>query len=108
MATSKEEIMAKAAAKLAAMKATTLDDPKVINNPPARPFLQTPVLPVPPKDYAPKARFWCSSANQVLYAPGVLDPITFKNNELTTSSPAEIVFLRTLVKNHPHKFKFLG
>lgn len=90
----------KAQAKIAALKQERAT---------SSPTPQTPPKPKPisiPKK--PQLRFWAAYRDTELHHAGKNEPLKFVNHELVLTNSDEIVFLRSLVKAFPHKFKELG
>lgn len=107
----KEELLAKAQARLKQMKSTTADDPVIVpgTNPPQ---LRTPVVkyqdtkanPMGVLSKGVSAKFWCAHPNYVVHAKNGVT-LTFTGNTLRLVNSNEIAQIRELVKLFPSKFK---
>lgn len=107
----KEELLAKAQAKLKQMKATTEDDPVVVPNT-YPPQLRTPEIKYQDTKTNPMgvltkgtyANFWCAHANHIVHAKNGVK-LQFTENRLRLTNTTEIAQLRELTRLFPSKFK---
>lgn len=108
---SKEEILAKARAKLQQMKSATADDPVLVpkTNPPQ---LRTPEInyqdtkgnPMGVLSTGTEAKFWCAHANHIVHARNGVK-LQFTGNTLVLTITTEIAYMREMTKLFPSKFK---
>ena len=111
MSTDREKLMAKAQARLAAMKATTADAPVVVPGS-YPPKLETPAIvyqdtkgnPIGVLKMISEIKFWCATPGQIVHMPSGKE-LKFVNHGFKSANTTEIALLRSLSRNYPSKFK---
>lgn len=111
MSTDREELMAKAKARLAAMKATTADTPVVVPGtyPPEQKtpevvYQDTKGNPIGILKMISEIKFWCAIPNYVVHMKSGKE-LKFVNHSFKTPDTTEIAHLRNLSRVYPSKFK---
>jgi len=107
----KAALLAKAQAKLAAQKATTLDDPVLVPGT-YPPELRTPVIktqdtkgnPMGVLTRGTEANFWCAMPSHTAHLKNAAEA-KFVNHRVRLTRTEEIAQLRQLCKLYPSKFK---
>jgi hypothetical protein len=95
---SREDILAKAKAKLA--QSPTATTPTITVAPTTISTAQVTMTPV----FDPSASFWCAHNNHTVYLPGNKE-IKFLAYTYTTKDSDEVRQLREMTRLYPHKFK---
>lgn len=111
MALSKEELLAKAKAKLQQQKSTTADDPVLVPGT-YPPELKTPEIkyqdtkgnPMGVLTKGTEAKFWCSHKSLTVHAPNG-EKIEFIDHKVTLNRTQLIAHMRQLVRLYPARFK---